>query len=211
MEKTIRYFLLIMIITGTLFAYGCKPKELPATTNNDVPTIVETITTPDPIIRPEPVVTTTPEAVTVTPPAPKTTIPATPKPAPAPTPSPALGVRPNTMMDTMTGNSMPMMNMMLVYKNGTYTQPASYISPQGTDNFSITLTLDNDVVTALSMAVLASGDSRQYQDGVKNAAPGLIVGKKLSDVGAFGRISSASLTTAAFNKAIASIKSTAKN
>ncbi|MDP4008455.1 MAG: hypothetical protein Q8P68_04670 [Candidatus Peregrinibacteria bacterium] len=180
MEKTIRYFLLIMIVTGALFAYGCFGDELFDSDVEDGTVMSEKKpVAPTPVSTPEP----TPRAMPM-----------------------------NTENSAMMDGSTPMMEMMLAYKNGTYSAEAGYLSPAGNESISVSLTLDNDIVTAVNLVPHASNEtSIKFQSAVKNAAPALIIGKKLTDIGAFSKISTSSLTLMAFNQAISSIKASAKN
>ena len=97
-----------------------------------------------------------------------------------------------------------------VYKNGTYSATGSYMSPGGEDQIGVSLTLSNDVITAVSATNMA-GDhtSSRYQDRFIAGYKTYVVGKKISDV-YLTRVSGSSLTPAGFNDALNQIKAQAQ-
>lgn len=228
MEKTIRYFLLIMIITGTIFTYGCFNDDL---FKEDVGTEVEseeaagvgeaevaeeeTVATPEePATSPQPVeedapvveveVTTEVEAEATVEESPAPEEPAAPveEPAPAPAEQPAPAEEPAPAAEEPQG----------IYQDGVFNAQGNYFNPNGAASISVSLTLDNDVVTALTVTPHATDEtSVKFQNMVRDNAPAMIVGKKLDEIGAFSKISTSSLTPNGFNQAIASIKASAKN
>lgn len=121
----------------------------------------------------------------------------TPKPVPAPTPTPAPVVTPKT-----------------VYKNGTYTVTASYVAPgRSTHDVIATVKIVDDVVT--ESRVTYGGDvdvetSNQYQAKFTRSYQSDVVGKKLDNI-SLSRSGGASLTSNAFNKAVAELKVNAKS
>ena len=132
---------------------------------------------------------TNPAAVT---PKPVTPAPVTPK----PTPVPPVVTTPKT-----------------AYKDGTYTVTTSYLAPgRSTHNVTATLKIVNDTIT--ESRVNYSGDdvetSAQYQSKFTQAYQTQVIGKKLDTI-TLSRVGGASLTTGAFNKAIAEVKASARS
>lgn len=234
MEKTIRYFLLIMIITGTIFTYGCFHDDL---FKEDVGTEVESevvvvevedegaaeevVTTPEePATSPQPVeedipvveveVTTEVEAEATVEESPAPEEPAAPvgEPAPVPAEQPAPAEQPVPTEEPAPAAEEPQS----IYQDGVFNAQGNYFNPNGAASISVSLTLDNDVVTSLTVTPHATDEtSVKFQNAVKDSASGLVVGKKLNEIGAFSKISTSSLTPNGFNQAIASIKASAKN
>ena len=97
-----------------------------------------------------------------------------------------------------------------VYKDGTYSATGSYMSLGGEDQIGVTVTLANDVITAVDATNMA-GDrtSSRFQDRFISGYKAYVVGKKISDVH-LTRVSGSSLTPAGFNNALAQIQSQAK-
>jgi hypothetical protein len=97
-----------------------------------------------------------------------------------------------------------------VYKNGTYSAIGSYMSPGGYDQIAVTLTLNNDIITSVSVAPQA-GDrtSARYQSRFISGYQQYVLGKNIASVN-LTVISGSSLTSTGFNDALAQIKSQAK-
>jgi len=97
-----------------------------------------------------------------------------------------------------------------VYTNGTYTATGSYMSPGGQEQLSVTLTLVNDIITAVSVTPGAyDRRSQNYQNMFISGYQQYVIGKNIADVN-LGAISGSSLTPIGFNDALAQIKSQAK-
>ena len=100
-----------------------------------------------------------------------------------------------------------------VYKNGEYTVTSSYIAPsRTTHNVTATFTLTNDVVTKSTVAFTGEENTTSafMQSKFSAAYQTQVVGEKLDAI-SLTRVGGASLTTGAFNKAIAEIKTEAKS
>jgi uncharacterized protein with FMN-binding domain len=96
------------------------------------------------------------------------------------------------------------------YKNGTYTATGSYSSPGGPEQIGVTLTLANDTISRLSVDTsTASGPAEQFQNQFAEGIDALVVGKRLDQV-SVSRVSGSSLTSAGFDKAIATIAAHAR-
>jgi uncharacterized protein with FMN-binding domain len=96
------------------------------------------------------------------------------------------------------------------YKDGQYTTTQDYKVPGDTNSLQITLTLQNDLVTDVTAVnTIADKDSSKYDNNFKAAYKAAAVGKNLKDLNSIF-ISGASLTSGAFQKAIADIQNQAK-
>lgn len=96
------------------------------------------------------------------------------------------------------------------YKDGAYTAVGSYNSPGGPDQIGVTLTLKNDIVTAVSINPMPGDrESKQYQAKFASGYQSLVLGKDISSV-KLSAVSGSSLTPIGFNDAITKIKAQAK-
>lgn len=92
------------------------------------------------------------------------------------------------------------------YKDGKYTDSANYFSPGGTEGVTITVTISNDKISDVSFAgTTDNSTSKRYQDMFASGFKSQVVGKKVDDV-RLSRVSGSSLTSNAFNSALAKIK-----
>jgi len=94
-----------------------------------------------------------------------------------------------------------------VLASNTFTGSGSYLTPaRTTHELSVTLTVENDVVTAADVIYdNGSGFSNPNQERFDNAFEVQVIGKALSDI-SLSRVGGASLTTEAFNQAVEAIK-----
>jgi hypothetical protein len=95
------------------------------------------------------------------------------------------------------------------YKDGSYTEPGSYVSPGGTEHISVTLTLASNVVTAIKVVTVqadptATGYEQMFEGGIAAAT----VGKNINTLN-IGVVAGSSLTSMGFNRALAAIKADA--
>ena len=96
-----------------------------------------------------------------------------------------------------------------IYKNGTYTAQGTYDSPAGTERIGITVTLQNDVITAASAVNEANArQSVRYQNAFISGFQPLVIGKNIDQV-SLDRVAGSSLTPAGFNDALDKIKTQA--
>ncbi len=96
------------------------------------------------------------------------------------------------------------------YKDGTYKAEGSYQSPGGAESVGVSITLQGDVVTAVTVTPEAkSGNSKQYQTAFASGISGEVVGKKIDDL-KVSKVSGSSLTSGGFNQALETIKGEAK-
>ena len=95
------------------------------------------------------------------------------------------------------------------YADGTYTAEGSYATPESVETLSVTVTLENDVVTDVEV----NGDpqkreSVQYQGQFIGGIADVVVGEDIDAI-SVSRVAGSSLTSAGFNQAIEEIKSEA--
>jgi uncharacterized protein with FMN-binding domain len=95
------------------------------------------------------------------------------------------------------------------YADGTYSAEAQYLAPSGQETVSVTITLADDVVTA----VTATGDATdheavEFQDRFSSGISAEVVGKDIAGL-SVSRVSGSSLTSNGFNAALEQIRSDA--
>ena len=96
------------------------------------------------------------------------------------------------------------------YKDGTYSATGSYMSPGGEDQIKVTLSLANDIITAVSVTPVAGdGTSARYENRFISGYKQYVIGKNIADV-RLTYISGSSLTPIGFNDALSQIKAEAK-
>ena len=97
-----------------------------------------------------------------------------------------------------------------MYVDGTYSSSGSYQSPAGSESISVTLVVQDDRVSSLSVASNAThATSQTYQGKFISGINSLVVGQDISELGSFSQVNGSSLTPSAFNQALNSIKSQA--
>lgn len=97
------------------------------------------------------------------------------------------------------------------YADGTYTADGSYATPESVETITVTVTLQDDVITAVEV----TGDpqkreSEQYQGEFIGGIADVVVGQDIDDI-QVSRVAGSSLTSGGFNEAIETIKSEAAN
>ena len=95
------------------------------------------------------------------------------------------------------------------YADGTYTADGSYATPESVETISVTVTLEDDIITAVEV----TGDpqkreSEQYQGQFIGGIADVVVGEDIDDI-QVSRVAGSSLTSNGFNEAIEAIKSEA--
>jgi uncharacterized protein with FMN-binding domain len=95
------------------------------------------------------------------------------------------------------------------YKDGSYTEAGTYVSPGGTEHISVTLTLASNVITAMKVITVkadptATGYEQLFEGGISAAT----VGKNINTLN-IGVVAGSSLTSMGFNRALAAIKADA--
>ena len=92
------------------------------------------------------------------------------------------------------------------YADGTYTESASYQSPNGTETIDVTITLADDVITAVEVVGHGeSPDSKHYQGEFIGGIDAIVVGKDIDSI-SVSKVAGSSLTSGGFNKAVEAIK-----
>ena len=97
------------------------------------------------------------------------------------------------------------------YKNGEYSATGEYVSPGGPQKVGVTVTLNNDVITALELDTShAKSTSAQFQGKFASGIDEIVVGKNIDELDV-SKVAGSSLTSGGFNEAIDTIKAEAKN
>jgi uncharacterized protein with FMN-binding domain len=95
------------------------------------------------------------------------------------------------------------------YTDGTYTETGNYTSPNGAEKVDVTLTLESNVVTDVTVKGYGeSPNSKQYQSEFISGIAAEVVGKNIDDL-SVDKVAGSSLTSGGFNKAVDAIKSDA--
>jgi uncharacterized protein with FMN-binding domain len=92
------------------------------------------------------------------------------------------------------------------FTDGTYTETGSYQAPSGTESVKVTLTLKDDVITAVEVESLATNPQAslhqgEFVDGISD----VVLGKKLTEI-KVDKVGGSSLTSTGFNAAVKKIK-----
>ncbi len=95
------------------------------------------------------------------------------------------------------------------YADGTYTAEGSYATPESVETIVVTVTLENDIITAVDV----TGDpqkreSEEYQGRFIGGIADVVVGQDIDQI-SVSRVAGSSLTSGGFNQAIDTIKSEA--
>ena len=92
------------------------------------------------------------------------------------------------------------------YKDGTYTAAGSYQTPETVEKIEVTITLADDVVTAVEVkGDPQASESKRYQSEFIGGITGEVVGKNIDEL-SVDRVAGSSLTSGGFNKALDEIK-----
>jgi uncharacterized protein with FMN-binding domain len=96
------------------------------------------------------------------------------------------------------------------YKDGSYTESATYQAPDGTEKIDVTVTLENDIITAVTVAGHGtSPQSQRYQGEFNDGISAVVVGRDIDSI-SVDKVGGSSLTSGGFSKAIEAIKSDAQ-
>jgi len=116
----------------------------------------------------------------------------------------------NTTTDTNTpAKTNPIADVKSKYKDGTYNTTANYTSPGGKDSIGVSLTLLNGIITDATVTNIGSNpESKSFQNRFILGFKKKIIGKNIETL-SVGVISGSSLTSGAFETAVAKIKSQA--
>ena len=95
------------------------------------------------------------------------------------------------------------------YTDGTYTADGSYQTPESVEKISVTVTLQDDVITAVSVSGNPQKrESEEYQSKFIGGISSEVVGKSIDEI-SVSRVAGSSLTSGGFNQAIETIKAEA--
>lgn len=95
------------------------------------------------------------------------------------------------------------------YADGTYTAEGSYATPESVEEISVTVTLKDDVITAVEVTGNPTKrESEQYQGQFIGGIEEVVVGQDIDDI-SVSRVAGSSLTSGGFNEAIEAIKAEA--
>ncbi len=96
------------------------------------------------------------------------------------------------------------------YADGDYRAEASYLSPAGEESVAVELTLEGDVVTAVTVTPEAvDPQARTFQEKFASGIAEVVVGKDIDTLDV-SRVAGSSLTSGGFNKAVEAIKADAR-
>jgi len=94
--------------------------------------------------------------------------------------------------------------------NGLYAYNVNYQTPKGETPLVVSFTLNNDIITEVSLNGKGEQTSNQYQKLIEAELGELIVGKDYATVSALpSKLSGSSLTPTAFNRALAELQAEA--
>ena len=92
------------------------------------------------------------------------------------------------------------------YKDGTYTASGSYQTPETVEQIEVTITLADDVVTAVEVTGdPQASETERYQSEFIGGIQDEVVGKNIDDL-SVDRVAGSSLTSGGFNQALDVIK-----
>lgn len=95
------------------------------------------------------------------------------------------------------------------YADGTYTAQGSYATPESVEQISVTVTLQDDVVTDVEVTGNPTKrESQEYQGKFIGGIADVVVGQDIDSV-SVSRVAGSSLTSSGFNQAIDEIKAEA--
>lgn len=95
------------------------------------------------------------------------------------------------------------------YADGTYTAEGSYATPETVETISVTVTLEDSIITAVEVTGEPQrAESERYQGAFIGGIADEVVGQSIDDI-SVSRVAGSSLTSGGFNDAIEVIKSEA--
>ena len=95
------------------------------------------------------------------------------------------------------------------YTDGTYTESGTYNAPSGTEKVDVTVTLADNVITAVEVVGHATDpEAKVHQAEFAGGIAGVVVGKNIDEI-KVDKVGGSSLTSGGFNEAIDAIKSDA--
>ncbi|WP_194411129.1 FMN-binding protein [Microbacterium cremeum] len=95
------------------------------------------------------------------------------------------------------------------YADGTYTADGSYATPESVEKITVTVTLEDDVITSVEVTGdPQKSESEQYQGQFIGGIAEVVEGQHIDDI-QVSRVAGSSLTSGGFNDAIETIKAEA--
>lgn len=95
------------------------------------------------------------------------------------------------------------------YVDGTYEATGGYTSPNGQEEVDVSITLEGDVITAVTVTPEATNpNSVNYQTQFADGIAAIVVGQDIDEIDV-SRVAGSSLTSGGFNEAVETIKSDA--
>ena len=95
------------------------------------------------------------------------------------------------------------------YTDGTYEASGSYTNPHGTETVDVTITLEDDVITAVEVVGHGTDpNTENYQGQFIAGIEAEVVGKNIDEI-SVDRVGGSSLTSGGFNAAVEEIKADA--
>lgn len=99
----------------------------------------------------------------------------------------------------------------ITYKDGEYTVIGNYISPGGTEEIGVTVTLENGIITEAEVEPRATRPiSKEKQADFEANYKPMVIGKKIDEV-RLTKVSGSSLTPKGFNDALEKVKAQARS
>ncbi|GAA2245217.1 hypothetical protein N1031_15455 [Herbiconiux moechotypicola] len=95
------------------------------------------------------------------------------------------------------------------YTDGTYEATGSYTSPNGQEEIDVSITLESDIITAVTVTPEATNpNSVNYQTQFADGIAAVVVGEDIDEI-SVSRVAGSSLTSGGFNEAVEAIKAEA--
>ncbi len=95
------------------------------------------------------------------------------------------------------------------YTDGTYEATGEYQSPNGTESLDVTITLENDVITAVEVVGAGgSPNTERFQGEFAGGIAAMVVGKDIDEI-SVSKVAGSSLASGGFNAAVEQIKADA--
>jgi uncharacterized protein with FMN-binding domain len=95
------------------------------------------------------------------------------------------------------------------YTDGTYEATGEYQSPNGTESLDVTITLENDVITAVEVVGAGgSPNTERFQGEFADGIAAIVVGKDIDEI-SVSKVAGSSLASGGFNAAVEQIKADA--
>lgn len=95
------------------------------------------------------------------------------------------------------------------YTDGTYSASGQYQSPNGTETLDVTITLENDIITAVDVVGEGSNPNTvRYQGEFIGGINAIVIGQDIDSI-SVSKVAGSSLASGGFNAAVETIKADA--